>query len=65
MVQTLHPEDLQTSTGTVPKSLLLGGTLRLGALMVPGTYTLEVIAADAGHSGSDRAVQWIDFEVLA
>jgi hypothetical protein len=33
--------------------------------MVPGTYTLEVIAADAGHSGSDRAVQWIDFEVLA
>jgi hypothetical protein len=43
---------------------VVGGSLRLGASIVPGDYVLGVIAMDNPRKPKDVAAQWTDFEVV-
>jgi len=45
--------------------LVAGGTMRLGSVLVPGDYDLQVIIRDLANKEKPRLVtQWIDFEII-
>jgi VWFA-related protein len=58
------PALLDTKGQTDLKRLVAGGALRLGDLMKPGDYILQVVATDKlANSKNATAAQWTDFQV--
>jgi hypothetical protein len=58
------PAVLDTKGQTDLKRLVAGGALRLGDLMKPGDYILQVVATDKLASPKNAtAAQWTDFQV--
>jgi VWFA-related protein len=63
-LQTL-PGVGSTASQSADGAVSMGGTLRLGDEMKPGTYALAVIVEDRNRRGKERyAIQWADFEVV-
>jgi hypothetical protein len=59
------PVPLSAMAQPDPKRVVNGGLLRLGQKMTPGEYVLQIVATDKlGNAKSNKATQWIDFEVL-
>ena len=56
------PQPAHASTD--PSELPVGGTLRLGPAITPGSYLLELTVTDRGAKNPRRATRTIDFEVI-